>query len=62
IIHLNVGKIRAIDSLEVVHTPFPDNRAHTDVTGVNHHPPVKRTKIRLQLAGIAEWVIIPRES
>ena len=33
VVQMNVGQVRAVPGQSVTHTPFPENRAHTDVFG-----------------------------
>ena len=51
VLEFNVGKVRAIESVEVTHTPRQDNRAHTDVTGTNS------PETRVKLGRIGDWAI-----
>lgn len=53
VLKLNVGGIRAINELTVHHTPIPDNRAHTDVSGDKRTNP----KVRLMLQRLSVWII-----
>ncbi len=55
VIEMNVGEIRAIPPLDVLHTPEPDNQAHCDVPLPDAREEL--TQVRLQLKRIATIVI-----
>jgi hypothetical protein len=51
VVKLNVGKIRELQDMSVVHTPEATNRAHSEVFGE------KTPEMRVKLNRLAEWVI-----
>jgi hypothetical protein len=51
VIGMNVGEVRAVQPLEVIHKPLTDNRAHADVSGE------KSTEVRVKLLRIVTWAI-----
>ena len=59
VIEMNVGEIRAVPTLDVLHTPEPDNQAHCDVPLPEADEDL--TEVRFKLIGIAE-IVIPPES
>ena len=57
LIEMNVGVVRGIRSLSVVHTPKNDNRAHTSIFGLYKNP--RKEKIRILLIRASRWIIPP---
>jgi hypothetical protein len=55
VIRMGVGGIRRIESLDVKHSPEPDNQAHSDVNLPEKNEDL--TKVRMLLGRIAEVVI-----
>jgi hypothetical protein len=51
ILQFNVGQVRQIPKLAVLHAPQADNQAHTDVTGTND------AQARVKLGRIYAWAI-----
>jgi hypothetical protein len=58
IISLNVGKVREIDNIIVVHAPLFENVAHTHIKGIPPQDPSK-TEVRSKLARIYRFEIVP---
>lgn len=56
VIRMLVLGIRQMPSLDVKHTPEPDNRSHSDVLGIPSAPE-DRTEIRMILLGLSEVVL-----
>ncbi len=58
VVELPVGKVRHTPLLDVHHAPLPENRAHTNVLGLEQAKNrLERNEIRTQLARLAKWVI-----
>lgn len=60
VLALVAGEVRAIDGLEVEHTPDVenDNRAHTDVRGTGGDPPSgDEVRLRVKLGQLYSWVL-----
>ena len=55
VVQLNVGTIRAIQSLAVSHSPIQENRSHSDVTLPGNDEDL--TEARLKLYRIADLAI-----
>ena len=51
VLGFNAGRVREIPDVGVQHTPLPDNRAHTDVTGTSP------AQARVKLGRIYSWEI-----
>jgi len=54
VIELNVGAVRTIEDLVVIHAPIVDNQAHSHVIGIPRNKSLK-TKVRAKLQEIYEW-------
>jgi hypothetical protein len=65
VVGLNVGDIRAIAELSVMHSPVrsPANRAHTDVFGIVQPDPIETTRIRsLLFERCRGWLVEPEQA
>ncbi|TAK35723.1 MAG: hypothetical protein EPO28_14335 [Saprospiraceae bacterium] len=61
IVQFHVGKIRSLPSLEVVHAPMADNRAHCHIKGIPHERQLK-TQVRFLLKRSFKWCIEPEDT
>ena len=59
LIEIKASHVRSIDSLNVIHAPFPDNRAHSNIVGFQGLQKTKLTKLRLLLSIKATWIVKP---
>jgi hypothetical protein len=59
LIKMKASYIRKIGSLDVIHAPVPNNRAHSNIIGFQGLPKTKVTKLRLQLSMKTSWIIKP---
>ncbi|MFX0103801.1 MAG: hypothetical protein ACFFCS_29835 [Candidatus Hodarchaeota archaeon] len=57
IIEISAISIRDVENLEVNHVPIFNNRAHSNIVGLNGLSKQKRTKARWRLAQASSWVI-----
>ena len=51
VLRLSVGNVRSVNSLDVEHTPEPDNRAHSEINLPSNREDL--TEVRLKLLRIA---------
>ena len=59
VIGMNVGDVRNIPPLEVIHTPTFNNRAHTNIYGIIQENKSRTIEMRVKLARIAQWLLKP---
>ena len=57
IIQIKTGDVRNIEPLNVIHSPLKENRAHSNIIGLENLSKSQKIKVRFKLSQYASWVI-----